>query len=321
VDSSNFSRSGAKKNNEIDIWQLVGRTLLSGVILYFIIWGFGRWQTDQAIQDKSNIKERIELEFKIQSHLFELVKTFGNLTFVITAYYAWRNLKVVEENRKLSENQQVSERFSKAVEMLDHKNNDEIKIGGIYLLDRIARDFPQDYWTVLEVLSSFIRRRSPHVEGEEQPKILPDIQLALTTISNLIPLCPEEHKDRYINLENINLRGAFLFKGNLSKVALSKSNLCEAWLMETDLTGAFLNTAILSKAHLFKVILNGADLAGAKLINADLCQASLTGAVLYEADLTGAKGCKVAQIKEAKEWEDAIYDTSLQKRLNIKHDD
>ena len=115
---SNFLKSSSKKSKDIGIGSLALGLLFSGILLYFGFWIFGRWQANQAIQDKTDVKERIELEFKVQSHLLEVVKAFGNLTFAVTAYYAWRNLKVAEENRELAENRQVTERFSKAVEML-----------------------------------------------------------------------------------------------------------------------------------------------------------------------------------------------------------
>ena len=185
---SNFLKSSSKKSKDIGIGSLALGLLFSGILLYFGFWIFGRWQANQAIQDKTDVKERIELEFKVQSHLLEVVKAFGNLTFAVTAYYAWRNLKVAEENRELAENRQVTERFSKAVEMLGSEESDELKIGGIYLLERIARDFPQDYWTVVEVLTAFVRRRSPIEKKRAQSKIGSDIQTALTSISNLIPL-------------------------------------------------------------------------------------------------------------------------------------
>jgi hypothetical protein len=37
----------------------------------------------------------------------------------------------------------------------------EVRLGGIYALERIARDSPTDHWTIIEVLSTYVRENSP----------------------------------------------------------------------------------------------------------------------------------------------------------------
>jgi len=54
----------------------------------------------------------------------------------------------------------VTDRFIKAIEQLGSKELDA-RIGGIYALERVARDSEKDHRTVMEVLTAFIREHSP----------------------------------------------------------------------------------------------------------------------------------------------------------------
>ena len=62
-------------------------------------------------------------------------------------------------NFTLSREGQVTDRYTKAIEQLGSKEID-VRIGGIYALERIARDSARDHPTVMEVLTAFIRDHS-----------------------------------------------------------------------------------------------------------------------------------------------------------------
>ena len=61
---------------------------------------------------------------------------------------------------ELTEQGQITDRFTKAIEQIGSDKLD-IHIGGIYALERIARDSAKDHPTVMEVLTAFIREHSP----------------------------------------------------------------------------------------------------------------------------------------------------------------
>src|SRR6516162_11458097 len=93
---------------------------------------------------------------------------------------------------ELTEQGQVTDRYSKAIEQLGSDKLD-VRIGGIYALERIARDSPRDHPTIMEVLGAFIRGHSherwPLVEpdGEPPPRSTrPDVQAAATVIGRRI---------------------------------------------------------------------------------------------------------------------------------------
>jgi len=169
----------------------------------------------------------------------------------------------------------ITERFSKAVEQLGSKKL-EIRLGGIYSLERIAKDSPDDHGTVMEVLASFIRRKSCiPVELNRERQIPIDIQAALTVIGRRNSGNDKEY--------TINLR-----KADLTNADLRKAILCETDLGGGFLIGADLNGAILHNGKLFNANLEWANLRKADLTNADLGRAILRHANLSEADLSGA---------------------------------
>src|SRR5580700_11327725 len=67
-------------------------------------------------------------------------------------WFTARNLSLYRES-------QVTDRYTRAIEQLGSDKLD-VRIGGIYALERVARDSAKDHQTVMEVLSAFIREHS-----------------------------------------------------------------------------------------------------------------------------------------------------------------
>jgi hypothetical protein len=177
----------------------------------------------------------------------------------------------------LSREGQVTDRYTKAIEQLGSDKLD-IRIGGIYALERIARDSRRDHPTVMEVLTAFIREHSseqwPVPEPTNDPNrpraTRPDVQAALTVVGRR----DAERDIGRVDLARADLSGANLEAADLSGAALDSTKLSGAMLARADLNGATLEAADLSRANL-----NSADLTGAWLVEADLTGAAL-GAVL-----------------------------------------
>jgi Pentapeptide repeats (8 copies) len=145
---------------------------------------------------------------------------------------------------------QITDRFSKAIEQLGAVNTDgklklEVRLGGIYALERIAFDSERDQWPIIEVLTAYVRENSPtksdasettlkHASGtkahQQEPltKLRPDIQAILTVISrrNL----QHDPPDRFVDLTKVDLSGANLSGANLSGANLSGANLSKTLL-------------------------------------------------------------------------------------------
>ena len=192
---------------------------------------------------------------------------------------------------ELTEQGQVTDRYTKAIEQLGSDKLD-VRIGGIYALERIARDSARDHPAVMEVLTAFIREHSrepwppqDHPDKEQERSTRPDVQAAVTVVGR---------RDAERDIRPINLTGADLTGADLTSAFLSGAQLSGAQLPGADFTGAFLGRADLRDTFLGGAMLIRADLTGARLDGADLAVAflggaSLAGASLGYAQLPGAQ--------------------------------
>jgi uncharacterized protein YjbI with pentapeptide repeats len=186
---------------------------------------------------------------------------------------------------ELTEQGQVTDRYTKAIEQLGSKELD-VRIGGIYALERVARDSARDHPVAIEVLTAFIREHSrepwPPAEAdgaEPERSTWPDVQAALTVVGRR----DADRTIRSINLARAALPGAILTRAELAGANLDRADLSGAMLAEAHLGGAYL-----SEAHLGGAYLSEADLTGATLPSRDLTAAYLRGAFLAMANLRNA---------------------------------
>ncbi len=192
------------------------------------------------------------------------------------------------QNRESSELQrrgQVTERFSKAVEQLGDDKMD-IRVGGIYGLEQIARDSPDLHWPIVEVLAAFIREHAKRVvPGGTTGQVTSDTQAALTVLGRRDPSRDPIWDRGRLELGRTNLQEADLEWAELQGAILPGVNLRGA-----KLQGAKLNEANLQEANLGEANLQSADLSGANLQGADLANAKLQRVNLAQANLQGAVG-------------------------------
>jgi uncharacterized protein YjbI with pentapeptide repeats len=161
-----------------------------------------------------------------------------------------RSFTLSRRTFELTEQGQVTDRYTKAIEQLG-STNPTVRTGGIYALERVARDSARDQYTVMEVLAAFIRDHS-----RNQPP-LPN--------SGAVPL-------RTIDLD---LQAAVTVIGRRNPAITSRIDLTGA-----GLSGAILSVAELSHADLRSTDLSGADLTGVNLAGANLADTKLVGADL-----------------------------------------
>ena len=203
-----------------------------------------------------------------------------------------RNFTLSRRTLDVTEQGQVTDRYTKAIEQLGSDKLD-VRIGGIYALERVARDSPRDHPTVMEVLAAFIRVHSheqwpPPEPGNDAIPLRttrPDVQAAVTVIGR---------RDSNSDRRRIDLTRADLSRADLSFAHLNYADLNDAHLNYAHLRDAHLRGAWLSGAHLNDAYLGGADLteAGlqrAHLNHAYLIGAHLDGAYLESAQLNGAR--------------------------------
>jgi uncharacterized protein YjbI with pentapeptide repeats len=211
-----------------------------------------------------------------------------------------------EENRE----RVLIERFMRAVDQLGHPALD-VRLGGIYSLERLARESPEHHPPIIEILAAFVREHAPWPTqgsgragngarpgaaaaggrgGEVRPRPATDVQAALTILGRRLL---EQDTDAplflsYTGLAGATLTGAHLERALLSGANLEGADLFKAHLTAADLEGASLRGAGLLLASLNETVLWGANVEGARLYGANLEGAALKGANLKHAGLTGA---------------------------------
>jgi hypothetical protein len=216
---------------------------------------------------------------------------------VVGAAATWRQVHVSREG-------QITERFTRAVEQVGSENVD-VRIGGIYALERIAMNSAADRNAVQFMLGAFVRNHAPWPVGglndPEHPTAAvdeslpwlqvraPDIQAAVGVLGRR----PQAPEGKRLYLSRVDLRGLQLDDARLTCTQFRYANLARAWLRGTrldrsDLKSSDLRWANLEDARLVDVNLSNACLDGAKLRGADLSGADLSGASLRDAGLAGA---------------------------------
>jgi hypothetical protein len=218
-----------------------------------------------------------------------LLQGLGGLAVLVGATAALRQVRVAREG-------QVTERFTRAVDQLGHESLD-VRLGGIYALERITRDSEQDRSAIAEVLTAFVRGHAPWPPSRpgQPPEDLPvediaplqrwapDVQAALTVLGRREPAFGPDLDLRHTDLRGANLRRAVLEQAVLEGARLQRANLSLALLHAAHLEDAHLQGALLYGARMRSAWLDGAQLQGAHLQGAKLY---LT--VLDHAQLQGA---------------------------------
>ena len=210
----------------------------------------------------------------------------GRLLTLGAGLFAAAALLFTARNFTLSREGQVTDRYTKAIEQLGSKELD-VRIGGIYALERVGRDSARDHPAVTEVLSAFIRGHSREpwpVDPGDKKRPRPDVQAAITVVGRRVA----KRDIQTINLTRATLAGATLAGANLAGANLAAADLLFADLRSANLAGADLGSADLTGADLTGADLTGADLVGADLTGANLVGASLAGVVFTDANLTRA---------------------------------
>jgi pentapeptide repeat protein len=270
-------------------------------------------------------------------------------------FVIWRSI-VAQKQVNVAEQSHITDRISKAVEQLGAEKlvkhqilaengkplyeevgaapapvettepNIEVRLGGIYALERIGKDSPQDHLQIMEILTAYIRENAP-ASGAETPPTPPpeepmerdggafqaflnelaqyyqwggehyrwvqtlsprtDIQAAITVIGRRGGALRVLEFTSDANGQQIPIR-LDLRKTCLQGADMAKGYFENAFFNESDLVGVRLIRAKLNRAVFDDTILNDAALHSAELNEARLTSAKLNGANLDSAMLNGA---------------------------------
>jgi hypothetical protein len=209
---------------------------------------------------------------------------------LLGAALTWRQLGVTREG-------QITDRYTKAVDQLGSDHLD-VRVGGIYALERIARDSPNDRATIEEVLTAYVRDHAPWPPPPSPPSLQAVTQRLVTFAQRQRSVLQRRRAKNAAGPDQQGRPAGQKSQGPpadvqaavtvLGRRELPPDGLRRLDLSRTDLQGAILNEANLQDANLMEANLQGAYLNDANLQGAWLVRANLQGAQLDIANLQGA---------------------------------
>jgi Pentapeptide repeats (8 copies) len=278
-------------------WPAVSVVILIGFLglLLVLLGPFARYLVGESApitareRKRLSVKDRVDALNNVRANILQsltgLVVVAGLIFTGLGLGYTARTLDTTQQG-------QITDRYTKAIDQLGSKKSD-IRLGGIYALQRIAADSPRDQPVIMRVLMAYVQEHvqdPPPATFISTSRSLPvpldiDVNAALVVIGER-----NRHIDLYFdeNLDFADLHHRDLYGINLSEASLGFADLRRTGLFKENLTGAFLEEAHLRGADLREAHLEGADVHDADLRGADLYGADLTGTSLIGADLRGA---------------------------------
>ncbi|MEM9048953.1 MAG: pentapeptide repeat-containing protein [Pseudomonadota bacterium] len=207
----------------------------------------------------------------------------------------------------------------------------EVRLGGIYALERISQDSARDHIQIMEILCAYIRHNAPASAAKDGMPDLPkdgiptdewvkglrawveklerpreDVQAALTVIGRRseerIALELERTPPYRLDLRATNLQRADLMGARLNHAQLTRAQVQGATLIGTQMQGADLQRAKMQRANL-----SGAQMQGAVLRLAQMQRAVLIRAQMQKANL------ERAEMQRAVLWEAQMQRANLER--------
>jgi pentapeptide repeat protein len=217
-----------------------------------------------------------------------VLQVLAGLAVASGAIATWRQVRISREG-------QITDRFTRAVDQLGSQSVD-VRVGGLYALERIAKDSVPDRTAIQFLMGAFVRNHAKWPvtapDGQQEPTEpvddrltslrtrAPDVQVAVAVLGRRLP----SPGQRTLTLPRVDLRGL-----SLKGAHLDGAELTSAWLDSADLTATDLSQASLVGSHLIGANLSRANVSRANLSQADLRGANLNDAILEDAVLTDAK--------------------------------
>ena len=208
-------------------------TIIGGVVV-----GLGAWFTWRSVKAAERTAEVAEKN-----------AVFARKKADYDSALAKENLQLLREKgesdaalglRKLN-----SDRYATAVGMLSEQGEHNLatRLGGIYLLESLARDSKEYYKSVLDVLSAYVRGIRPikGADGEilQYSQMPADIQAIISVIGRINTNQPDFSGKDITDLSSSNLCGAPVAEANFCGVDFAKSDLQNCFFVDTDLRGSY----------------------------------------------------------------------------------
>jgi uncharacterized protein YjbI with pentapeptide repeats len=230
-----------------------------------------------------------------------------------------RTVKLSRDALEVTERGQLTERFTKAIDQLGQTAEDklDIRLGGIYALEQIAKESKELHGPVMEILTAFLREHSREPEETQSARVESGASIssnaAEARAENVAPRLPADFQAIATVLGRRKLsHDPDGFRLDLHGVALGGVDFAHAQLQKASFIGAKLGEAHFEYAQLQGTTFMHAQLQHARFQHAQLQQGRFEFAHLQQATFTDAQLVEAnfgyADLQKA-----IFYDAHLQK--------
>ena len=291
-------------------WNRAKRLLWSSVISTYGFLGSGRVLVVGLITGVLALGTWVSIEHwsELNSNGESLSATIRNVAIVLGGMVAlvlsiWRS--AIADRQAVTARRQSSiaqsglwnERYQKGAEMLG-SNVLSVRLGGVYALDRLAREHPAEYHIpILQLFCAFVRNPSGkkterELMGQRKEPTAPDLRVDIQEVITAIGrrsedgIREEEASDEFeLDLSGADLRNLRLGDGNFRGANLSRAYLTHSYLANVDLRGAKCWHTHLFMAQILFCDLTEVDFSWADLSGVNLFTSVLTGAELTRTEI------------------------------------
>lgn len=245
----------------------LGVAVLASALIAIILFGpiaFVQWRHLTL-----SAKDQLDAEAAVRNSIIQLL---GGAVVATGLYFTARGFSLTRQGH-------ITDRYATAVSQLGHENLD-VRVGGIYALERIARDSAADRSTVIDILATFVREHTRRAYREpSSDRVGADVQAAVYVLGRRPDPTSDDHRlDFYFS----GLNDADLSYGNYDRAMFYYSRLDQA-----SFAGASLNDAGLSFCHATGAAFTRAKAVRANFVNASYTRCWFLSADLLEADFHG----------------------------------
>jgi uncharacterized protein YjbI with pentapeptide repeats len=238
-----------------------------------------------------------------------------SFTAVSALIFTALSLQASRDQNEVAQEGLITERYTRAVDQIGTPGPEhlQVRLGGVYALERLAQDSARDRGTIIDVLAAFIRSSSPRTDRPCPAAVPADIQAAFTVLTRRPPAdrppgpfrgpavegqddplvdlrhsCLTGIEGTWVNLAHTSFLGSDLSDANLDKAQASLTSFDGATMKRATLRGLhsdgnlFMNDVDLSDAVFQQADLHGVDFGRSNLSGADLGRANLAGADLSQ---------------------------------------
>jgi hypothetical protein len=289
----------------------VAATLVVGAYLVFAIWLVPTWVGNSVYSSKPEAEATARASERGSVRTAMLAVLAGGIAAVGAVYTARTyalNKRETERTFELTRRGQLTERFTSAVDQLGQADKLDVRLGGIYALEQIARESAEEHGPIMEVLCAYVRSHSP-AATRPADQIREDMARSyLQAMSRVAFSRPDEHSEdsddptgndmpqplppelaEQLDDGEEPLHGLSVdIQAVLTILARRRADHDKEAGVRLDLSGADLRRVTANGLRAERADLVGANLLGAKLFDASLQRAVLAGANLQRANLGGA---------------------------------